>query len=810
VYNGANYLAEAVDSALAQTYNNIEIIVINDGSNDGGETERIAKSYGTKIKYYAKDNGGVASALNLGVEKMTGSYFSWLSHDDKYLPGKIEKQIDFLSTLKGDKRRIVLYSDYELIDPNGKLIERRVQDHKMLENSPIYGLLRGIVNGITMLIPREVFVTHGDFNVALQCTQDYDMWFRIFDDYKFTHQQEILSQTRIHPNQDTNANPAAVSEGNVLWVRMMNELSDDKKRAAEGGSLAKFYLEMVKFMRHTPYRVAERHCKSELDRVAAEEWGETGVAYSRDDVAETLADLKALGHKQASAYYLSAVIRGLKAVSASKQLIELLQNHIVGDIPHAAFTSVQRAYVATVEKKKRKPRIMFSSGHWLTGGMERVMSVIFRQIKDEYEIFLITPVDDRQGMIELPDYVTHLKMSNHMFYESFDTIALTWALALDIDIAVGVMNLFDKQLEFYRISYGTRVKTIASNHELFFYPYHSPELYHLVQLRQDAFEYADAVLWLTNFSAAAYGLMSDHSYLMPNPNAYHIEKVDRVRNENIILCVGRFNDYIKRVDRMIECFALVSKKVEDAKMVLVGKYDMDAPVRPRDGATIRDLLRENRVDERHITFTGELKAVDEYYKQASVLLLTSSNEGFGMVINEAACYGVPTVCNEIPGLEDLVENGKNGYLVAQGDIQGLANAVENLLADSALRRRMGAEAKRSAARFEENEIGRKWKYLFECLLRGERTSKSREAIGRELAYNTEDYRQYAKLITGEMNKMVSEELQRLSDTVKIGEQPKISKLRVKAGRLYSLAKKEGLPKTVAIVKQKLLKKLKRG
>jgi len=51
VYNGANYLKEAIESALAQTYENIEILVVNDGSNDGGETERIARSFGDKIRY---------------------------------------------------------------------------------------------------------------------------------------------------------------------------------------------------------------------------------------------------------------------------------------------------------------------------------------------------------------------------------------------------------------------------------------------------------------------------------------------------------------------------------------------------------------------------------------------------------------------------------------------------------------------------------------------------------------------------------------------------------------------------------------
>ncbi|MDD1681509.1 MAG: glycosyltransferase, partial [Methanoregula sp.] len=64
VYNGSNYLREAVDSALAQTYPNTEVIVVNDGSDDEGRTEAVAHSFGGRIRYFSKENGGVSSALN--------------------------------------------------------------------------------------------------------------------------------------------------------------------------------------------------------------------------------------------------------------------------------------------------------------------------------------------------------------------------------------------------------------------------------------------------------------------------------------------------------------------------------------------------------------------------------------------------------------------------------------------------------------------------------------------------------------------------------------------------------------------------
>ena len=93
VFRGEPYLREAIDSCLSQTYPNIEIIVVNDGSDDDGRTDAIARSYGDKIRYYAKENGGVSSALNFGISQMRGEWFSWLSHDDVFLPDKTEKQV---------------------------------------------------------------------------------------------------------------------------------------------------------------------------------------------------------------------------------------------------------------------------------------------------------------------------------------------------------------------------------------------------------------------------------------------------------------------------------------------------------------------------------------------------------------------------------------------------------------------------------------------------------------------------------------------------------------------------------------------
>ena len=158
VYNGSNYMKDAIDSALAQTYKNLEVIVVNDGSNDDGKTKAIAESYGDKIRYFEKENGGVSTALNLAIEKMTGEYFSWLSHDDMYYPNKIEREME---ELKKYDDNTILYSNFDLINEKGEKTRSIYLDHNMLTAKSDYAVLRGAIGGITLLIPKKVFKEEG-------------------------------------------------------------------------------------------------------------------------------------------------------------------------------------------------------------------------------------------------------------------------------------------------------------------------------------------------------------------------------------------------------------------------------------------------------------------------------------------------------------------------------------------------------------------------------------------------------------------------------------------------------------------------
>ena len=101
-YNGEKYLSRFLESILNQTYSEIELILINDGSNDG--TERIVQGYrqsfsakGIRFLYEYQKNQGQAAALNRGLKLFTGEYITWLDSDDEIMPDFIKKKVDFFT-----------------------------------------------------------------------------------------------------------------------------------------------------------------------------------------------------------------------------------------------------------------------------------------------------------------------------------------------------------------------------------------------------------------------------------------------------------------------------------------------------------------------------------------------------------------------------------------------------------------------------------------------------------------------------------------------------------------------------------------
>ncbi|TBG24185.1 glycosyltransferase [Rhizobium leguminosarum] len=247
VYNGADFLEDAIESALAQTYQNIEIIIVNDGSRDNGATERIALRYADRIRYYSKPNGGVASALNYAIEQMSGDYFSWLSHDDLYADDKVERNIAAINAIDGpDRERTIIYSDYAVFNdkPENAFTVRLPATPPELFR---YWLtVENRIHGCALLVPKTAFKECGIFDETLRTTQDYDLWFRFAERYRFVHIARTLVWARSHSAQGSVAMAGlALQEINALLTHFTKSLSADELSGSTQRSISAGYAEIA-------------------------------------------------------------------------------------------------------------------------------------------------------------------------------------------------------------------------------------------------------------------------------------------------------------------------------------------------------------------------------------------------------------------------------------------------------------------------------------------------------------------------------------------------------------------------------------
>lgn len=196
MYNAEKYLDECIQSAINQNYDDFEIIIVDDGSTDRSleiATKWAKKS--DKITVISKENGGTASALNVGIANMKGEWFKWLGADDVLLP-------DCLKILAEHAKNesIMYYADYNRIDDESNLIsvfkdkqyEIKYQGAQMYYN--FYG------NGGTTLISRHAFRVLGGFAEDLPYADDYEFWLRWSLKYRLRmqHIPEVVMNYRVH------------------------------------------------------------------------------------------------------------------------------------------------------------------------------------------------------------------------------------------------------------------------------------------------------------------------------------------------------------------------------------------------------------------------------------------------------------------------------------------------------------------------------------------------------------------------------------------------------------------------------------
>lgn len=201
-YNQAHYLPACLESLLAQTCSNWEAVIVNDGSTDN--TREVLDRYAhrdSRFQVFHKENGGVATALNLALENAKGKWICWLSSDDLFEPDKLEKHVRWIANCPGIYWFHTNYS--VLFEETGQLsgIDYPADYFPTDELQVLKFFEINYINGISVAVHRSVFDRTGGFNTALRNGQDFDMWLRISALFRSRYIDQRTCVTRIHPGQ---------------------------------------------------------------------------------------------------------------------------------------------------------------------------------------------------------------------------------------------------------------------------------------------------------------------------------------------------------------------------------------------------------------------------------------------------------------------------------------------------------------------------------------------------------------------------------------------------------------------------------
>ncbi|MEJ8804176.1 glycosyltransferase [Pontibacter sp. H249] len=198
-YNHERFLQEALDSVLAQTYQNIEVIVVDDCSTDGSMAiiEANLQKH-PQLKFISTGhNRGNCTAFNIGLQASLGEYIIDFATDDVLLPERVAQQVATFQKL--DKSYGIVYSDAEYISDDSEHLYYHSQKYKPAPNGDVFSevLRRYFICSPTMMVRRSVFDFLGGYDENLYY-EDFDFWVRSARKYKYHYMAEVTTRRRIH------------------------------------------------------------------------------------------------------------------------------------------------------------------------------------------------------------------------------------------------------------------------------------------------------------------------------------------------------------------------------------------------------------------------------------------------------------------------------------------------------------------------------------------------------------------------------------------------------------------------------------
>jgi glycosyltransferase involved in cell wall biosynthesis len=223
-YDVAEYIGEALDSVLAQTFTDYEIIVVNDGSPDTESLEKALAPYMSRIVYLKQENRGVSAARNAGIAAARGSLIAFLDGDDTWLPNYLEVQV---ARIQADPTIDVLYPNVIMFGDSSEAGEEFMAICPSNGEVTFERLLLQECNVSNCSIARrETIVRAGLFDESLRSVEDFDLWLRVIKQGgRIAYHRDVLARYRRRPGSLT-ADPVWLSEHILEVLKKVKQTMD--------------------------------------------------------------------------------------------------------------------------------------------------------------------------------------------------------------------------------------------------------------------------------------------------------------------------------------------------------------------------------------------------------------------------------------------------------------------------------------------------------------------------------------------------------------------------------------------------------
>jgi len=661
-YNRVNYICEAIDSVLNQSFKDYEIIVIDDGSLDN--TKKVLAKYDGKIRYFYQKNEGISSARNKGIKEAKGEYIAFLDSDDFWMKEKLEIQADILDR---SSDIALTYCYAKRIDTNNRELDIKPS----IPAIKAADFLRDARIPMTVMFRKNCLSDVGLFDERIKVGEDTDMWLRFSIKNKINFLEKRLAVIRTHDsNISDNYEEMYLGKIKIIQKLLSNEIQNDFSRNELRDLLAKSYYNLSRvYYRET--KDFESSAKFTIKAIIFNPFvGKSFIAKN---------DPYCIKLKKMFNPYL------LLLVNFSKMLFHT--------------------------KKQNKPfKILFYEPSSGFGGSAKELSYLVNNIDRQKfnPVVVINNFGPQIGkincakIIKLRHYTEPLKLTKFIFLIFIirnilpETIKIYFILKRNSISLVYINTNIISGVPAILASKVAKIPIICC----------IKQSKKLIRREKMFSKFVNKFIILSN---AAYEI-----YKQDIPQ----QKLEIIYNcinlNNFAFCKKSFkeefdlksNPVIGLVGRIVKGkgqreFILSAKEVLKVKpkaiFAIIGdaKGDSDAYYKE-----VRELVKRENLTE-SIIFTGWRNDVEDIINDIEILIQASTTfpEGLSNTILEAMALRKPVIATNVAGQQEVIIDGVTGLLVPPGDIEAMAEKIIYLLDNPQIAKEMGQRGRQRVEEF---------------------------------------------------------------------------------------------------------------